>query len=410
MKAFMFFSHLLRDVRAQKMRTVLTIFGITWGTISIVLLLGFGVGLARQMTKNMHGMGEGIMILWPARTSISYQGLNKGRALRFLEEDASLLSREIPEVEAVSAEYSKWNMPLKRDQNIFSTLVRGVYPIYSEMRNIIPDSGGRFLNPIDLENRKRVVFIGDQLKEELFKDSPAVGKYITINGIPFLVVGVLIKKKQDSSYGGRDNTSAVIPATTFSSIFGTKYINNIVVKGRDPRQGAALRKSILQVFAKKYKFHPEDKEAVSVWDVAESEKMILAITIGFNLFLGIVGAFTLMVGGIGVSNIMNVVVEERTREIGLKMALGAKKRFVLSQFLFETLLITLIGGAIGLAASAAIVAFFPKTSIEQEIGRPTFSLEVALVTVALLGLVGFLAGFAPARRAANLNPVEALRS
>jgi putative ABC transport system permease protein len=410
MKAFMFFSHLLRDIRSQKMRTVLTIFGITWGTISIVLLLGFGVGLGRQMTKNMHGMGEGIMILWPARTSISYQGLNKGRGLRFMEEDAFLLSREIPQIQSISAEYSKWNIPLKHEQNTFSTLVRGVYPIYCEMRNIIPESGGRFLDPIDIENRKRVVFIGDQLKQELFKDSPAVGKYITINGIPFLVVGALIKKTQNSSYGGRDNTSAVIPASTFSSIFGTKYINNIVVKGRDPRQGAALRKSILQVFAKKYKFHPEDKEAVWVWDVAESEKMFVAIMLGFNLFLGIVGAFTLMVGGIGVSNIMNVVVEERTREIGLKMALGAKKRFVLSQFLFETLLITLIGGAIGLAASAAIVAFFPKTSIEQEIGRPTFSLEVALVTVALLGLVGFLAGFAPARRAANLNPVEALRS
>jgi putative ABC transport system permease protein len=355
-------------------------------------------------------MGEGIMILWPARTSISYQGLNKGRGLRFMEEDASLLSREIPQIQAISAEYSKWNIPLKHEQNTFSTLVRGVYPIYCEMRNIIPESGGRFLDPIDLENRKRVAFIGDQLKQELFKDSPAVGKYITINGIPFLVVGVLIKKTQNSSYGGRDNTSAIIPASTFSSIFGTKYINNIVVKGRDPRQGAALRASILRVFAKKYKFHPEDKEAVMVWDVAEFEKIFVAIMLGFNLFLGIVGAFTLMVGGIGVSNIMNVVVEERTREIGLKMALGAKKRFVLSQFLFETLLITLIGGAIGLALSAAIVTFFPKTSIEQEIGRPTFSLGVALVTVALLGLVGFLAGFAPARRAANLNPVEALRS
>lgn len=410
MKTFMFFSHLLRDIRSQKMRTALTIFGITWGTISIVLLLGFGVGLGRQMTKNAHGMGEGIMILWPARTSISYQGLNKGRGLRFMEEDASLLSREIPQIQAISAEYSKWNIPLKHEQNTFSTLVRGVYPIYCEMRNIIPESGGRFLDPIDIENRKRVAFIGDQLKQELFKDSPAVGKYITINGIPFLVVGVLIKKTQNSSYGGRDNTSAIIPASTFSSIFGTKYINNIVVKGRDPRQGAALRASILRVFAKKYKFHPEDKEAVMIWDVAEFEKIFVAIMLGFNLFLGIVGAFTLMVGGIGVSNIMNIVVEERTREIGLKMALGAKKRFVLSQFLFETLLITLIGGAIGLALSAAIVTFFPKTSIEQEIGRPTFSLGVALVTVALLGLVGFLAGFAPARRAANLNPVEALRS
>jgi len=410
MKAFMFFSHLLRDIRSQKMRTVLTIFGIVWGTISIVLLLGFGTGLGRQMTKNMHGLGEGIIILWPARTSIPYQGLNKGRALRFMEEDASLLSREIPQIQSASAEYSRWNIPLKNDKNTFSCLVRGVYPIYGGMRNIIPASGGRFLDPLDLENKKRVVFLGNKLKDELFKDSPAVGNYVMLNGIPFLVVGVLIEKVQNSSYGSRDETTAVIPASTFSSVFGTKYINNIVVKGRDPRQGEALRKKMLQVFAKKYKFHPEDKEAVWVWDIAESEKMMFAVMLGFNLFLGIVGAFTLIVGGIGVSNIMNVVVEERTKEIGLKMALGAKKRFVLSQFLFETLLITLIGGAIGLAFSAGIIAYFPKTSIEQEIGRPTFSLEVALVTVALLGLVGFLAGFAPARRAANLNPVEALRS
>jgi putative ABC transport system permease protein len=410
MKAFMFFSHLLRDIRSQKMRTVLTIFGIVWGTISIVLLLGFGTGLGRQMTKNMHGIGEGIIILWPARTSIPYQGLNKGRALRFMEEDASLLSREIPQIQSVSAEYSRWNIPLKNEKNTFSCLVRGVYPIYAGMRNIIPAGGGRFLDPLDLENKKRVVFLGNKLKDELFKDSPAVGRYVMLNGIPFLVVGVLIEKVQNSSYGSRDETTAIIPASTFSSVFGTKYINNIVVKGRDPRQGEALRKKVLQVFAKKYKFHPDDKEAVWVWDIAEGDKMMSAVMLGFNLFLGIVGALTLIVGGIGVSNIMNVVVEERTKEIGLKMALGAKKRFVLSQFLFETLLITLIGGVIGLAISGGIITFFPKTSIEQEIGRPAFSLEVALVTVALLGLVGFLAGFAPARRAANLNPVEALRS
>jgi putative ABC transport system permease protein len=410
MKAFMFFSHLLRDIRSQKMRTVLTIFGIVWGTISIVLLLGFGTGLGRQMVKNMHGLGEGIIILWPARTSIPYQGFNKGRALRFMEEDASLLSREIPQIQSISAEYSRWNIPLKNDKNTFSCLVRGVYPIYGQMRNIIPARGGRFLDPLDLENKKRVVFLGDKLKGELFKDAPAVGRYVLVNGIPFLVVGVLIEKVQNSSYGSRDATTAIIPASTFSSIFGTKYINNIVVKGRDPRQGQALRKKMLQVFAKKYKFHPEDKEAVWVWDISESEKMMSAVMLGFNLFLGIVGAFTLIVGGIGVSNIMNVVVEERTREIGLKMALGAKKGFVLSQFLFETLLITLIGGAIGLVFSAAIIAFFPASSIQEEIGRPTFSVGVALVAVALLGLVGFLAGFAPARRAANLNPVEALRS
>ena len=410
MKAFMFFSHLLRDVRAQKTRTVLTVFGIVWGTVSIVLLMGFGVGLGRQMTKNMHGMGEGIMIVWPVRTSISYQGFNKGRSLDFLEEDAFLLQREVPQVAAISAEYSRWNITLRKDKNSYSALVRGVYPVYAEMRNIIPERGGRFIDPLDLEHKKRVVFLGNKLKEELFLSAPAVGHYIMLNSIPFLVVGVLREKKQDSSYGSRDEVAAIIPAATFSSVFGTKYIENFVVKGRNPREHENLKKRMLQVLAKKYKFHPEDKEAVWVWDVAESEKMFQSVMIGFNLFLGIVGAFTLIVGGIGVSNIMNVVVEERTREIGLKMALGAKKRYVLSQFLFETLLITLAGGAIGLGLSAGIIAVFPESSISAEIGRPTFSIQVALITVALLGLIGFLAGFSPARRAANLNPVEALRS
>ncbi|MBP1766525.1 MAG: hypothetical protein H6P98_640 [Candidatus Aminicenantes bacterium] len=410
MKAFMFFSHLLRDVRSQKTRTVLTVFGIIWGTVSIVLLMGFGVGLGRQMTKNMHGMGEGIMIVWPVRTSISYQGFNKGRSLDFLEEDAFLLQREVPQVAAISAEYSRWNITLRKDKNSYSALVRGVYPVYAEMRNIIPERGGRFIDPLDLEHKKRVVFLGNKLKEELFLSAPAVGHYIMLNSIPFLVVGVLREKKQDSSYGSRDEVAAIIPAATFSSVFGTKYIENFVVKGRNPREHENLKKRMLQVLAKKYRFHPEDKEAVWVWDVAESEKMFQAVMMGFNLFLGIVGAFTLIVGGIGVSNIMNVVVEERTREIGLKMALGAKKRYVLSQFLFETLLITLAGGAIGLGLSAGIIAVFPESSISAEIGRPTFSIQVALITVALLGLIGFLAGFSPARRAANLNPVEALRS
>ena len=410
MKAFMFFSHLLRDVRAQKTRTVLTVFGIVWGTVSIVLLMGFGVGLGRQMTKNMHGMGEGIMIVWPVRTSISYQGFNKGRSLDFLEEDAFLLQREVPQVAAISAEYSRWNITLRKDKNSYSALVRGVYPVYAEMRNIIPERGGRFIDPLDLEHKKRVVFLGNKLKEELFLSAPAVGHYVMLNSIPFLVVGVLREKKQDSSYGSRDEVAAIIPAATFSSVFGTKYIENFVVKGRNPREHENLKQRMLQVLAKKYKFHPEDKEAVWVWDVAESEKMFQSVMIGFNLFLGIVGAFTLIVGGIGVSNIMNVVVEERTREIGLKMALGAKKRYVLSQFLFETLLITLAGGAIGLGLSAGIIAVFPESSISAEIGRPTFSIQVALITVALLGLIGFLAGFSPARRAANLNPVEALRS
>lgn len=399
----------MRDMRSQKLRTFLTIFGIIWGTIAVVLLLGFGVGLERQMSKNMHGLGEGIIILWPSRTSMAYEGLSKGRALRFLEEDAFLIKREIPQIKYSCPEYSRWSVKLKYEKNTYSALVRGIYPFYSEMRNVIPERGGRFINTIDMEKKRRVIFIGFGIKEELFKNEPAIGKYIAVNGVPFQVIGVLIKKTQNSTYGARDEFSTFIPATTFSSLFGYKYINNMIIQAYNPFQNESIKEKILQVLGKKYMFHPKDTEAILIWDTMEGEKITNAIMIGFNIFLGIVGAFTLIVGAIGVSNIMNVVVEERTKEIGLKMALGAKKRFVLFQFLFETLLITLVGGGIGLAISYGIILIFPSGSVEEYIGRPTLSLGVAFVTVALLGIIGIISGLSPAQRAANLNPVDAIR-
>ncbi len=398
-------------MRSQKLRTFLTVFGIIWGTISVVLLLGFGLGVGRQMSENMHGLGEGIIILWPARTSLAYQGLSKGRALRFREEDAFLVKQEIPQIKSISPEYSRYGVKLKYEKNTYSAQIQGIYPEYEDMRNVIPDRGGRFIDDIDIKLRRRVIFIGYKIKEELFKEESAIGKYVFVNAVPFQIIGVLIKKTQNSTYGNPDESIGFIPATTFSTFFGHKYISNMIIQARDSSLNELIKKRLLQVLGKKYKFSPEDTEALSLWDTMEGERIFNAIMVGFNVFLGIVGAFTLIVGAIGVSNIMNVVVEERTKEIGLKMALGAKKGFILAQFLFETLLITLIGGAIGLVVSYGIIVIFPRGgSIEEFIGRPTLSLEVALITVALLGCVGFISGFGPARRAANLNPVEAIRS
>ncbi|KPK98059.1 MAG: hypothetical protein AMJ90_10030 [candidate division Zixibacteria bacterium SM23_73_2] len=409
MALLMFINQFLRDIKSQKLRTFLTLFGIIWGTTAVTLLLAFGEGLHAQISKASHGLGDKIVIMWPGRTSKPFQGLSKGRVIRFKEEDAFLLQKEIIQMGQISPEYNEWSVQVKYKKNVFSQNVTGVYPVFADMRNMIPEEGGRFINALDIKNKKRVVFLGDKLKNDLFKEEAALGKYVFINSTPFLVVGVMNEKKQDSNYSGRDAYKAVIPATTLSAMFGRRYLDNMVFKPRDPKQNEYVKEKVFEVLGKKYRFDPEDKEALMMWDTTEMDKFFNYFFYGMRVFLGILGAFTLIVGGIGVSNIMNVVIEERTREIGIKMAVGAKRIFILSQFVFETLLITFIGGAVGFLISWGILSIFPMFKLEQYVGTPTFSASVAILATLILGLIGFFAGFFPARRAASLNPIQALR-
>jgi putative ABC transport system permease protein len=409
MHILMFATQFLRDMRSQKLRTFLTVFGIIWGTAAVVLLLAFGKGLHAQNQESMHGLGEGIVILWGGKTSKPYMGFGRGRWVQLREEDAALLKKEIKELEGISPEYSRWSTTMRYKKNTVTQNMVGIYPIFGELRNIYPELGGRFINSIDLEDKKRVVFIGNKLKEDLFGNDEAVGKYFFIDNVPFLVVGVLKKKSQDSSYSGRDENKAFIPATTFAAMYGYKYVNNIIFKPKDARQGEFVKKQVYQVLGKKFKFDPEDKEALAMWDTSEMEKFLTYFFLAFRAFLAIIGTFTLIVGGIGVSNIMNVVVEERTKEIGIKMSLGAKKRHILSQFIFETLLITFTGGVIGFMFAFMVVKIFPFFKLEEYMGIPEISFSAALIAVGVLGLVGLISGFFPARRAANLNPVQALK-
>jgi putative ABC transport system permease protein len=409
MHFFMYLTQFLRDMRSQKLRTLLTLFGIIWGTSAVVLLLAFGKGLHAQNQKDMHGLGEKIVILWGGRTSKPYMGFGRGRGIPLREEDADLLKKEIKQMGGVSPEYSQWNTNMKYKKNAVTQNMVGIYPVFGELRNIFPQTGGRFIDKVDLDKRKRVVFIGNQLKEDLFGKDEAVGKYMIIDNIPFLVVGVMEKKKQDSSYSGRDEDKAFIPATTFAAIYGYKYINDIIFKPKDARESELVKTEVYKVLGKKYKFDPEDKEALMMWDTTEMEKFITYFFLAFRIFLVVIGTFTLIVGGIGVSNIMHVVVEERTKEIGIKMSLGAKKRHVLSQFIFETLVITFVGGAIGFLFSLMVVKVFPLFKLEEYMGIPQITSAAVLIAVGVLGLVGLISGYFPARRAANLNPVQALK-
>ena len=408
MHRFGFFSQFYRDLRTHKLRSFLTLFGITWGTVAVVLLLAFGTGLQRQSLKSMHGMGERIVILFPQRTTKPYQGMGVGRPIRLTDEDAWLLQREIPGMEAVTPEYGRWGVKLKYKDKASNTRISGVYPVYEELRNTFPQRGGRFIDPLDIQMKRRVIFLGNETAKKLFGEDQAVGKTITVNGVPFTVVGVLKKKMQSSSYYGSDSRAGFIPATTFTSMFGHRYVNNILYRPKDTALSKQISKKVYQVLAKRHRFDPEDKDALRMWDTTEFDKFIFYMFLGLNLLLGVGGVFTLVVGGIGVANIMYIVIRERTREIGIKMAIGAKKGHILSQFILETLLIVATGGTIGFIFSLFIVKIASLLPIKQYIGTPVVSPPVAGITILVLGAVGFVAGYFPARRAATLNPVQAL--
>lgn len=397
-------------LRQYKSRTFMTMFGIVWGTVTIIVLLAFGVGLKKFMSREMHGLGEGIAIVWPGRTSIAFEGYGRERNMHFREEDGALIKSEIGEIAYASPEYSRWGTPVRVEDKVQQPNITGIIPEYGPMRNIWWQDGGRWINDLDVKKKKRVVFLGNDLKDFLFgKNVNAIGKYVYIGETPFVVIGVLKKKTQNSSYNSRDKDRAFIPASTFSSLFGSRYINDIVYKVKDPREAKAVQKRLYEVFGKKYKFDPKDTETLWIWDTTEMDKFFFYFFLGFNLFMGLIGVITLVVGGIGLANIMYVVVQERTREIGIRRASGAKRRHIMGQFILEAFIIIGLSGALGFLCGFGLIKFLSILPIDKYVGKPDFSLPVALSAIAVLGLIGFLAGYFPSRKAAGLQVVECLR-
>jgi putative ABC transport system permease protein len=397
------------DLRSQKLRTFLTMFGIVWGTVSVSLLGAFGKGLQRQMIVNSSGIGDAICIAWPGLTSIPFEGLGKGRKIRLNEDDVEAIRREARGLNMVSSEYSK-TLKMNYGAKTIAIDISGVSPEFGPMRNLIPQEGSRFINPSDMDEQRRVLFIGWKMAEDVFgKDAKPVGKTVMLGGSPFLVIGVLAEKVQNSSYSGRDNQKGFIPSSTFRAITGEKWVDNLIYQAKVVGDTEQITDDVRRVIAQRQRFDPDDKEAFSVWDTSENLKFFATFFLSFRLFLGIIGSFTLIVGGIGVSNIMNVVVEERTKEIGIKMALGARDRWLLRQLLLETLLITSMGGALGFAISFAVCAVFPKFGVTEFVGDPDLSFSVAAMTAAILGLTGLVAGYFPARDASRLDPVVAMK-
>jgi putative ABC transport system permease protein len=398
----------------QRKRAALTVAAIAWGTVAILMLLAFGEGLGRQMMRSRVGMGENLAVWWPGETSKVWQGLPTGRRIQPRLDAIDYLRRRLPDLEGVVGEIVSWQTPMSWHQKNLNIRVVGSNAEYGAIRHHFAREGGRFFNIHDEREKRRVIFFGDELAEEIFGDVDPVGQVVDLAGSPFVVIGVLQEKLQMGNYGGPDSMHAVIPITTFAAVFGREQLNNVVIKVARPELMAEALERFGEALGARYRFDPTDAEVMGVWDTAEGARIMNQVMLGLQIFLGIIGGLTLLIGGIGVANIMYAVVKEKTREIGVQMALGARRGWITGPFVLQGVAYTLLGGLMGLVIAIVIILLIGLVPVEgnealEFLGKPTLSWQIAAVTAVVLGSIGILAGYFPARRAASIDPAETLR-
>ncbi|MCA1583060.1 MAG: ABC transporter permease [Acidobacteria bacterium] len=403
----------LGSARLQKKRAFLTIASIAWGTVTILLLLAFGEGLKRQFARNEQAMGTNLAINWPGETSKVWKGLPEGRAIKPRIDDIPLLQQRMPDVQ-VWGEMSNSRTLIQYARKTVNARVIGPNWVYGDPRRHYAMPGGRFLGPQDEEQKRRVVFLGNELAEDLFGKENPVGKTVLVNSSPFTVIGVMQRKTQTSAYGGQDKDHAVIPITTFRALFGRDKLNVVVVHTETEDEMESALERMRTFFAGRYSFDAKDERVFGTWNTVKGQRISAKIFLGMEMFFGIIGALTLVIGCVGVANIMYAVVKERTREIGVKMALGARRGWITGPFILEGLVYTLLGGLAGAVIAILIVTvlgLLPQEDMKvlEFLGKPTLSWSIGAATVAILGTAGLLAGYFPARRAAAIDPAATLR-
>jgi putative ABC transport system permease protein len=413
----MVWSDLLRDtlrtLAQHRLRTFLTMFGIAWGIVSITLMVAAGEGLRVGQAKVAENFGKDVMIVFAGRTSLQAGGLRAGRRVEWTARDHLVVQQQAPSCAYAMPELGQ-NEPVRSAYNSGSLRVTGSMPDFAYIRSITVGEG-RYPDWDDEQNARRVALLGSDAKKQLFGNRPAIGEAIRIRDFPYTVVGVMVHKEQDSSYDGRDISKVFVPFSAILRDLPNKppsrpdSVDRLLVAPRSVETHEACKAEVRRVLGRLHSFDPHDKEAAPIWDTAEEAKAFRTMTDGMKYFLGAVGIATLFIGGIGVMNVMLVAVRERTREIGVRKALGATRASILRQFFLETAIVVGIAGGSGLAIAfglCALVNLLPMPEFFAGL-LPTWS--SALLAFGLLGSVALGAAMYPARRAASIDPIEALR-
>ena len=400
----------------SKLRSFLTMFGIVWGITSVILLVGLGIGFSIDQREHMKTLGTDIAICFAGKTSMASGGYAAGRDLRLDVGDAVAIQQLAPLIKTVSPELRRTLSEVSR-WNAASRSVRGVWPEYQRFRSLTVDQG-RLMTVEDEQDGARVVILGADAERQLYAGQPSIGQTLMIEGYPYSVIGVLANKKQNGSYGsGPDNSQLFVPFSAMERDFPPNdkgftegIVNNIVVQPISATLHEAALRQVRQVLGARHHFEPQDLDAVWVWDTLEGAQFTDNIFRAMTIFFGAVALLTLALGGIGVMNIMLVAVSERTREIGVRKALGATAADIHRQFLAEAAIITLVSGVLGLSCGVGVCLLMRMVPLPEFVPHPVVSTLAIVASLVTLAAITLSAGMYPAFRAAALSPMECLRA
>jgi putative ABC transport system permease protein len=410
---------LIRDVFrtlwSHKLRTFLTMFGIAWGIVSIVLMVAAGEGLRKGQEEQTRNLGKDIMIVFHGRTSLQAGGARAGRVVHWEDPDVQAVHAVAVDCQYAIPELEQEDVRTHSNYNNAAFLVTGSYPEFGDIRSLNVGSG-RFYNWDDQREGRRVAFVGSDAAKQLFPEGRnPLGENIYLNDIPYLVIGVMASKKQDSSYDGWDVNKIFVPFGAMRRDFPDKppgtarTFDQLLVTPKSIQQHEACKGEVRAALGKMHNYDPTDKEACPIWDTVQNAKAFAQMTDGMKYFLGAVGFVTLFLGGIGVMNVMMVAVRERTREIGVRKALGAPAHAIMKQFFIEAMIIALFSGAVGMSIAYGIcfaVDLLPMPAFFAGL-VPTW--QSGALACGMLGATAVLSALVPARRAASIDPIEALR-